>query len=479
MRRLLIALTATTLLLASCGGDDGGGELGSGEVDADACPVDALDDADGPVEVVLWNTFTAEPLRTATELVAEYNDSQDRVVVRLENQGVTYEEIQRQFNTAIRSDDLPGLVHLEDTQTQFMADSGVIVPAEACAEADGYDLDRFLPVVRSYYSVDEVLQPAASNLSTAVMYYNQDHFREAGLDPEAPPETLAELRTAAEALAEAGVSETPFVMVLQPWYIEHWLVGAGQTIVNNDNGRDGLAIEGTFDNPTTLEIYEWLQEMADDGLLRPVPGTEGQIDHLFAMALEQSSITIETSTAIATINAVLEGTADVQELGLDDLGFDELPPIEIDVGVAAYPGVEAAGQVQPGGGVFYIPSTSAPEVIAAAWDFMKWYNDATTQVEWSQGSSYLPWNTEAIESPELQSFWTDTRPGRWTSVSYRQVEAFDPEFPGPLIGPYTEVRTAIRNSLDAVLLGNTTPADAIATANSQITDALEIYEDDF
>ena len=51
---VLAALLGTIALLgAACGGDDGGDSGGSGgdggSASADDCPVDALDDADGPV----------------------------------------------------------------------------------------------------------------------------------------------------------------------------------------------------------------------------------------------------------------------------------------------------------------------------------------------------------------------------------------------------------------------------------------------
>jgi sn-glycerol 3-phosphate transport system substrate-binding protein len=473
MKRLLALLAVMALTAVACGGssEEGGG----GTADAGDCPVNALDDATGTVDLVMWETFTGEPLRTMQALVAEYNASQDKVAVKMENQGVGYEEIQRKFNTAISTGSLGGLVVLEDTQTQFMADSGVIIPAQACAEADDYDLNQFTEVVRNFYSVDSVLQPGATNLSTGVMYYNRDHLTEAGLDPDSPPQTLAELKDAAQAIQDAGVTEKPFVMVLQPWFIEHWLTGDGVPIVNNNNGRDGLATEATFDNATTLELYTWLDEMNSAGLLNAVPGTEGQVDHYFAVALEQASITIETSTAISTINAVLEGTADPAEFGLDG---DSLPAIDINVDVAAFPGISGPGQVQAGGGAVYIPNTNPPEVIAAAWDFIKWLNTPEIQAKWMIGATYIAWNTAAAEEQALIDWEANTRPGGWLTVAVDEINNLDPNFPGPLIGPYTDTREAIRQSLDELLLGGVSPADAVAKANDAISTALQRYEDE-
>jgi sn-glycerol 3-phosphate transport system substrate-binding protein len=477
MRRITLPLVvALALVAAACSTTESTGD-GGGESASATCPTDALDSATTPVELTMWETFTAEPLQAMEALVEEYNASQDKVVVTMQNQGVAYEEIQRKFNQAISTpDELPGLVVVEDTQTQFMADSGVVTPAQACFEASDTSLDSFIPVVREYYTANDELQAGMSQLSNAVLYLNANHFRDAGLDPTNPPQTLDEIQEAARAIKAAGISEKPFVLVLQPWFIEHWLTGAGATVVNNDNGRSTLATESTFDNATTLEIYTWLQEMNDEGLLNAVPGTEGQVDHYFAIGLQQSSFTVETSTAISTIDSFLAGTLDPAELGLE--GVDSLPAQEgLDIAVAPYPGVEAAGQVQAGGGAWYITNTTPPEVQAAAWDFISWFNSRDTQVTWSETSAYLPWNEEATQSEQLQTYWADTRRGSWTEVSYQQLADMNSDSPGPLIGPYTETRTAIRTSLERLILEGVSPQDAISQADAEIDAALQAYED--
>ncbi|MDQ3468999.1 MAG: hypothetical protein M3487_04405, partial [Actinomycetota bacterium] len=51
------------------------------------CPVDALDDITSPVEITFWHGLGSTLEETLTTLTNEYNASQDKVVVRLENQG--------------------------------------------------------------------------------------------------------------------------------------------------------------------------------------------------------------------------------------------------------------------------------------------------------------------------------------------------------------------------------------------------------
>jgi sn-glycerol 3-phosphate transport system substrate-binding protein len=254
-RPLVAASLAGALLLAACGGgsDDTGGGGGGG---LPPCPLDALDTATGPVEVVIWHSQLAQTLETLEALVADYNTSQDRVRVRLEGQGASYEELVRKFTQAIPTQQLPAAVVVDDTSTQFMADSGVVLPAQSCIDAAGVDVGQFLPTAVDYYTVDGALYPASASLGTALTYYNKNHFRRAGLDPEDPPQTLAELRSTAEALRAAGVTETPMVLSLSSWIFEFWLTGAGAPIVDNDNGRgaDGATAAALADNATALEL---------------------------------------------------------------------------------------------------------------------------------------------------------------------------------------------------------------------------------
>ena len=483
-RRLLLpVIVVLALLLAACGGDSGetaddssGGTDAAGDPAAELCPVDALEDAGGPVDVTLWHTYIGRTSETLNEIADAYNASQDRVRVQVENQGTGYEELLRKYRQGIPSGELPAIGVMEDTNTQFLADSGTIIPAAACAEADGYTgYDDFAEGVLDFYSIDGVLQPASFNVSTVLLYYNRDHFEQAGLDPDSPPETVDELIEHARQIKAAGVVETPVVLNMQPWFVEFWLTGAGESLVDNDNGRgDGETTQGAFDNAATGRLFDAFTTMQDEGLLNPVPGTEGQFDHYFALGLQQSSITIETSTAVTTINAVLEGNLDPADLGLDT----ELPPIDVNVDAGPFPGLDGPGEGQLGGGVWYLTNTGPDEVQAGAWDFVKYVNQPENQALWHLEGSYLPVRKTTAESDEIQQFWTTTRPGKWLKTAYDGLQNVDPAHPGPLIGPYTETRDAVRTALDALLFSGTPADEVIADADAAITSALEDYNDE-
>jgi sn-glycerol 3-phosphate transport system substrate-binding protein len=468
-------------IVASACGPAGGGAL----TYATECPVDALEGADGTVDITVWHSYVGLTEQTMRRIADEYNQSQDRVNVDIQSQGVGYAELQRAYERAIPANDLPALAVLEDTQTQSLADLGTVLPASQCAAADDYTdfEDEFLPITTDYYSVPgtvngettDVLLPGSVNLATALLYYNRDYFTAAGLDPDDPPGTLEELAADARIIREAGVVDQPFVWNMQPWMVEFWLTGAHAPIVNNDNGR---AIEGAtasaFDNPTTHRLFELMNQMHEDGILNALPGTDGQFDHYFAMGLGSAAMTVETSTAVTTINAVLEGTASGEELGLGDI---DLPEIDINLDASPFPGLDEPGQGQMGGGVWYIASTVPPEQQAAAWDFLKYVNEPEQQALWHTEGSYLPAREDVAELPSIRRFWRQPRPGGWLREAYDLALDLDPDFPGPLIGPYRQVRDAIGNALDRMMLDGASPDEVIAQADDDINEAIAHYNE--
>jgi sn-glycerol 3-phosphate transport system substrate-binding protein len=478
---LLALLTTLALVAAACGGDDGDG-VATDETPADlpSCPVDALDEASGPVDVLIWHFLVAETAAALEQLATEYNASQDRVRVRVESQGTEPRELWDKYRAGIATGDLPAIAVADDTVTIDIVDSGTVLPAQSCIEADDYDMSEFLEAGMEYYTIDGVLYPVSLNLSSALLYYNKNHFRRADLDPDTTPETLDEVREYAQQIKDAGIVDRPVVFKIGPPLIEMWLTGAGVPIVDNDNGRgDGETTAAAFDTDATVELYTWFQEMERDGLLQVVPDTPGQIGQYLAMAQQTGSMTIETSTAATSIESFLQGDTDITEGLNGEVDAGDIDLAQLDIGAAFVPGIDEPGQVQMGGGAWYITNTGPPEVQAGAWDFMKFFNSVPSQVTWNMRGSYLPYRTTAVDDPVLQERWTTTVAGSWLAIAYDELlTGVDPAFPGPLIGPYDQFRDAIRRSVEELIFRGDEPAPVVTRAADTTTAAVQRYADE-
>ncbi len=476
-RWLAIPLLTFALVAAACGGgsDEGSDDAGS-DGDLPPCPLDALDSATQPVEVVVWHSYVAKTAETLQELIDQYNGEQSKVRVRLESQGSSYEELWRKYQQGAQAGDLPGIAILEDTNTEAVIDSGTVLPAQSCLEASGQSTDDLVASAVDYYSIDGDLYPGTVNLSTPLVYYNTNHFRAAGLDPADAPATLADVRGAAEAIKAAGIVDTPVVLNLESWFFETWMTGAGAGIVDNDNGRgEGQTTAAAFDDAPMNEAVTWVKGMIDDGLLDPIPNTPGGVNQYLALANQNGSMTLATSTAATSVEAFLAG--DTSVAGEADTAGVDLTKLAFDAG--PFPGLSEPGKVQIGGGAWYMTNTTPPEVQAAAWDFITWWNRPETQVVWHLDGSYLPFSQEAATDPRVTDSWTNDQSGRWLSVSYEQLtEGVDPDWPGPLIGPYDQFRDALEGAVDAVALSGADPAGEITRAADATTEAITAYNEE-
>ena len=470
---LAVVAACATLLLAACGGGSSSTSASSSVTPADLppCPLDALDQATQPVNVVVWHSLVAKQKDTLDQLAAEYNASQSRVHIQMENVAASDEELMRKFTSAVPSKELPGLFVGNDTETQAMIDSQVILPAQSCINADHYDTSGFAKTVVDYYTVNGVLWPASANPSSVLVYYNKDHFRRAGLDPNQPPRTLDEIRTDAEKIKAAGIVDKPFVHEMASYKTEFWLTGAHTPIVDHDNGRQGAATAATLEgDPTTMRLFQWFDQMNADGLLQPLPVADGQINQYLAMANQTASIVVESSGSATSVEAFLGGN-----LNSSDVSVTEPPAGTLDFSAGAFPGIDEPGRTQMGGAAWYITSTSPPAVQAGAWDFAKFMNSEHSQLELLTEGSYLPYRTAVSAMPEAQAFYSGSLAGQWLKIANDQVQTIDPQFPGPLIGPYYETRVALVDAMTNMLLKGTSPTDAISGAQHDIDGALDRY----
>lgn len=441
--------------------------------DLPPCPVDALDEATGPVEVTFWHSELAVMGQTVDELVAAYNASQDKVHVTAQFQGVE-DELTAKYTSAAGAHQLPDLVEIGDTLLESTVDGGTILPAESCMEAAGFDLDTIDPAVRSFFTVDDIFWPGFVSLAAPILYFNRTHFEQAGLDPDDPPETLDELADAARKLKAAGTSPKPFALVLTRWTMVSWLNGIGADLVDNDNGRDGRPTKPTFDTPETRELLQTLHDMKEEGLLQPY--SPDQINHLLALASEDSSMAVETSVAASSIQAFLQGTLDPGTgTGVDVGDPGAVDTTKLQLGAGPFPGMDDDATIQGSGPGWYIVRESSPVEQAATWDFLQFMLRKENVVKWHLGGSGLPFVQGAADDPAIQEFWDTQIAGGVLRVANEQYGAIDVDNPGPMMGPYLPFTKALDVALQDVMLNDKDVDAAVTAAQAEMEAAFERY----
>jgi len=455
MTGALAALSiAVAGILSACGGDSGGSFSAT-------CPRGEIDKAGGKVQVLFWHAMTAANRDTIERMVGEFNASQDKVEVQAVFQGSYGDNVTKYF-TALRGGALPDIIQVEDTSSQRMVDSQSVARAQDCIDATGYDLSDHLERVIAYYSIEGKMWPYPFNVSNPVLYYNKLAFEKAGLDPNQPPRTLDEVRTYSQKIVDAGAANHGMSIELGGWFFEQWMAKAGQTFVDNDNGRSARATSVQFDNDTGRRIFAWLDGMVDDGLAVNVGRNPSGADHLLAIGSSDAAMTIGTSAAMRTVYGVLES--------------GQFPHVK--VGVAPMPGLDAAdaGGVEVGGGALFIVNRASAAKQEGARIFAEWLNAPEQQATWHIGSGYIPVRESASQLPDVQELWAEFPQFK---VAYDQLLSGETNAAsaGTVLGPYAAVREAMVEAMEQMLLQGKAPDAALADAAKAANSAIKEYND--
>lgn len=468
--RVVAALVALMLLAAACGGGGGDDDNEAAPDDGDSpttteatveperCPVEALDEADGPVTIDFWHAMTADNETTLVDLTDEYNASQDQVQVNLIFQG-TYDETAEKYLATARSGALPSLVQFEETRIQMAIDSGTMLPVQSCIDSAGYDTSDHIPAVIDQYTVAGQLWPMPFNSSGPVLYYNTQMFEAAGLTEADVPTTLDELRSVSQTIVDAGVAPSGFALELSPGYLEQWLAMGGEPLVDNDNGRTNRAGATHLDSELMLEIFTWVDDMVDDGLATNVGRNVGGTEALLSIANGDVAMSFGTSAALGSILTVL--------------GSGQFP--DVGVGVAPLPGPtgDNPGGVHVAGAALWLVERGHDDVeIAATWDYVRWLNEPEQQAAWHAGTGYLPIRQDAIDLPDVQGLWDEQPEFR---VAYDQLVGSGAEVGGPVVGDYEAMRDAVIEALERMILEDADPATALADAKQRADEAIASY----
>lgn len=474
---VVAVLVATVAACGGYGGDSASQVISRSNLPK--CPLPSLDDATGTISVSIWHGWTAKPQQGLNDAVAAFNAHQDaayksgkqryRIHVTASQEGKDYDEVFDKYARAASSKQLPGIIQLEDTKIQTIADSSTVLPAEVCMKADHFDMASIQPAVRAYYTVRGVYWPGFVAASEPILYYNKTHFVRAGLDPNKAPATLDEVYADAKKLKAAGIKH-PLSLKLDPWWIWTWLSGVGTDVVDHGNGRSGEARAATFDTPKAVHILELFKKMQREDLVETVPRTPGNIDQYLAVATQKSSMLFETSAAATTIAAFLHGNSSGIEVSADT---NSLIPATV-----PFPGIRQPGQVQASGAAMYVVSTNSPAVQAASYKFLEFMMSHDQMVRWHITTSYLPVASGAQNDPRIKTFWRTNEAGKLLAPVYQELASVSPTHPGPLIGPYGDFVDALKTAWEEVMLQGKPPGQALSGAQRKVDAALIRYHQD-
>ncbi|MGY3388430.1 sn-glycerol 3-phosphate transport system substrate-binding protein [Bradyrhizobium sp. USDA 3311] len=413
--------------------------------------------ANAATDIAWWHAMSGELGRQLEKLAADFNASQSDYRIVPAYKG-NYTETVTAAIFAFRSRSQPAIVQVNEVATATMtAAKGAIYPVFSLMRDQGepFSLNDYLPAVSGYYT------DAAGNLlsfpfnsSTPILYYNKTMFRDAGLDPEAPPKTWPELGAIAKRLRDRG-APCGFTTSWPSWiHIENLSAFHNLPLATRTNGFAGLDAELTINNPVVVKHVAQLAEWQKTRLFDY--GGRGQsAEPRFQNG--ECGIFIGSSATRADINANSKF----------EIGYGMMP---------YWPEVKDAPQNSIiGGATLWVLRDRPRAEYKGVARFFAYLSQPGVQAAWHQNTGYLPITRAAYELTRAQGFY-ERNPG--SAISFEEITLHPPtsNSKGIRLGSFVLIRGAIEDELEQAFAGQKSAQGALDSAVERGNKLLRQFE---
>ncbi|MEO5669581.1 MAG: ABC transporter substrate-binding protein, partial [Ramlibacter sp.] len=282
--------------------------------------------------------------------------------------------------------------------------------------------------------------------STVVQYYNKDLFKAAGLDPNKPPSTWAELAADAKKLTvkDASGKTTQYGVEIPSSGFPYWLF-QGLAIENDVVLANEAGNAVKFNDPKVIEALQFWIDLAKQGVHPPGIVEWGTTPKDF---FEKKVAIMWTTTGNLT---------------------NVRANAKFDFGVSMLPANKRKGS-PTGGGNFYIFKKSTPAQQEAAFKFIKWVTQPERAAQWSMETGYVGVSEASYGTDALRKYGRDFPPAL---VARDQLPYSVAEFS---THDNQRVTKALNDGLQAALTGTKTPAQAMQEAQREADRLLRSYK---
>lgn len=203
------------------------------------------------VVIHYWEKWTSEEGEAMRKVVDAFNRSQDRIWVNY----LAISGVDQKTLLATAGDVPPDVVGLWDNNVCQFADGMAIHPLDELCEEFGIRADQY---IEAYWRICEYrgrIYALPTTPASSALHYNVELFRQAGLDPNDPPETIEELDAYADKIAQktagGGFKVAGFMPNEPGWWNWSWALIFG--------GRwwDGVSKVTALD-PRNIRSMEWV-----------------------------------------------------------------------------------------------------------------------------------------------------------------------------------------------------------------------------
>ena len=426
----VICVGAMTLVLAGCGADN----------------TKKVSDG-GKVKIEYWHV-ASESFGGATvkELVADFNKTHPNIEVVEKYNPDMYKGLTQNLQAAIASGKNPDVVQMGWSYLNYAAenlkytDIPKMINEKVPADKDFLE-KNYLPNVLALAQTDDGKQIGIPySVSVPVLFYNPEVFEKAGLDPNNPPKTWAEVQKAAKQIKE----KTGIMGFFMQEYADNW---AQQALIESNGGKmlkkENGKTKAAFDSPEAADAYQLLADMVKDGSGLHATNEEGFQAYL--------------SGKLGMVCTTIGKRANFEKSA------------KFKVMVAPFPVFDGKQLQVPAGGNFLMVFSKDDAKQKAAWEFIKYLESPAALAKWSTGTGYLPPRKDVEQDPNGFKKMIEENKNIQAALSTMPNLVKWASFPGANGLQAEQMLIDVR---DVILSGKQTAAEALHTTAEKVNSIL-------
>ena len=447
-------LVVSAMALSACSGGTGSSESAAGGASSQAAGGEEAGGAEEASDDALHLTFYypvnvgGSAAALIEQICADFNAENPDIVVEPVYTG-NYDDTVTKIQTAIQGGTPPDVFVSLATQRFTMASTGMAMPLDDLIAADGEEgqayIDDFLDGFMLDSYVDGQIYSIPFQRSTMVLFYNKEAIEEVGLDPEDPPETWEEVVEYGQKLT----NENRYGVGLALNSGSAQWAFTGFCLQNSANGENLMTEDGKqvlFDTPENVEALQFWLDLQNKYQIM-APGIVQWTDLPTQFLAGEVAMIYHTTGNMANIN--------------DNAEFE--------FGTAFLPGHKRVA-APTGGGNFYISSGISEERVQAAWKFIKFATETERAAQWSLDTGYVATRESCFETDLIKNYYEELPQAK---VAYDQIP-----YSGPELTTYNaaEIWRVLNDNIQAAVVGDATPQEALTAAQEQATEILAEYQ---
>jgi sn-glycerol 3-phosphate transport system substrate-binding protein len=414
--------------------------------------------ATAQVELQWWHAMTGGNNDVVVKMANDFNASQKDFKVVPTYKG-SYADTMNAGIAAFRAGSAPHIMQVFEVGTAtMMGAKGAIKPVHQMMKDanEPFDQSAYLPTITGYYSTTKGdMLSFPFNSSSAIMWYNKDSFKKAGLDPNAPPKTWPEVFEAGAKLKAAGHPNCGFSTAWSTWLLlEQFSAWHNLPLASKANGLDGFDTELKFNGPHQVRLLEKLVELQKDKTY----------DYSGRTNTGEGRFTSGECPLFMTSSAFY---GNVKGNAKFDWGAAPLP---------YYADIAGAPQNSIiGGATLWVMAGKKDDEYKGIAKFFTFLSDTDRQAFLHQESGYLPITKAAYEKTKASGFY-EKNPGRETPLIQLTQKAPTENSRGLRLGNMVQMRDMWAEEIESALAGKKTAQQALDDAVTRGNVALRQFE---